>query len=97
MHPWGAGTGRYFYNLDALRPNRVEDALATERYALDAQLAPLRLERFSDGSYRWRSEPKLSYGILPFTELEVRAPLLYVDPRSAGAQSEASASARRLA
>jgi len=67
----------HYYNLDAGRPGRIEDALATERYELEAQFAPFRLERLLDGSRRWRAEPKLSYGLAPFTELEVRAPLVY--------------------
>src|SRR5689334_24453461 len=67
----------HYYNLDAGRPGRVEDALATERYELEAQFAPFRLERLFDGSSRWRAEPKLSYGVAPFTELELRAPLVY--------------------
>ncbi len=78
-----------YYNLDALRPLRVEDALATARYGLDLQLAPLRLEQYGGGLRRWRTEPKLSLGVLPFTELELRAPVVYVQPRAAGIRSSA--------
>jgi hypothetical protein len=70
-----------FYNLDSNRPLRVEDALPTPRRSLDIQLAPLRLDELSGGTRRWRSDPKLSYGIAPQTELEVRAPVLLVQPR----------------
>jgi len=35
-----------YYNLDASRPLRVEDAVPTERYGLDLDLAPARLERY---------------------------------------------------
>ena len=40
-----AGGQTHYYNLDAGRPTRVEDALPTERYGLDVHLAALRLER----------------------------------------------------
>jgi hypothetical protein len=76
-----------YYNLDAGRPNRVEDAIATERLAVDVQLAPIRVERLLDGSYRWRSDPKLSMGILPFTELELRAPYILLRPRGSSSSS----------
>jgi hypothetical protein len=55
----------------------VEDATATERHSFELQLAPLRIERVVGGMYRWQVAPKISYGILPRTELEVRAPLVY--------------------
>jgi hypothetical protein len=67
----------HYYNLDAGRPGRVEDAVASERYELEVQFAPFRFERLADGSSRWRAEPKLSYGVAPFTELELRAPVIY--------------------
>jgi hypothetical protein len=62
-------------HTDAGRPIRVEDAVATERHALDVQLAPLRLERTAAGLARWRFEPKVSYGALARTEVEVRTAL----------------------
>src|SRR5687767_12702394 len=62
-----AGAQAHYYNLDAGRPTRVEDAVPTERYGVDVHLAALRLERLGDGTYRWRSEPKLSVGVLPMT------------------------------
>ncbi len=77
----------HYYNLDAGRPTRIEDALPTERYGLDVHLAALRLERLDDGTYRWRAEPKVSYGVLPMTSLELRAPFTYLDrpgPRGRG-------------
>lgn len=67
-----------YYHTDAGRPVRVEDAAATERYALGIQLAPLRAERTASGATRLRAEPKVSYGILPRTEVELRATALYV-------------------
>jgi hypothetical protein len=73
----GAAQTQY-YNLDAGRPNRIEDATPTERYGLEIQLAPVRVERLIGGSMRVRTEPKLSFGLLRSTELEVRAPFLSV-------------------
>ena len=75
----------HYYNLDADRPTRIEDAVPTERYGLDVHLAALRVERLDDGTYRWRAEPKVSYGLLPMTSLELRAPFAYVErPGSRG-------------
>jgi hypothetical protein len=65
----------HYYNLDAGRPTRVEDAIPTERYGLDLHLAALRTERLDDGTYRWRGEPKVSFGLLPMTSVELRAPI----------------------
>lgn len=70
-----------YYNLDAGRPTRVEDAVPTERHALDLQLPTTRLERLDAGALRWRGEPKLSLGALPLTELEVRVPLAFTRAR----------------
>ncbi len=67
-----------YYNTDTGRPLTVEDASATERYAFELQLAPLRLER-SRGVYRWEVEPEIAYGIFPRTQLEIGFPLSYVD------------------
>ena len=69
----------HYYNLDAGRPTRIEDAVPTERHGLDVHLAALRVERLDDGTYRWRAEPKVSYGALPMTSLELRAPFTYLD------------------
>jgi hypothetical protein len=71
------GAQSEYYNLDAGRATRVEDALPTERYALDLALAGLRFERVANGLQRWRTEPKLTYGLLPFTEIELRLPLMH--------------------
>lgn len=74
-----------YHNLDAGRPSRLEDASATARHELELQLAPLRHERLGSGLKRWRIEPKIAYGIAPFTELEVRAPWIFVDSPDSGA------------
>lgn len=75
-----------FYNTDARRPVTVEDAYPVERYAFEAQVAPLRLERTDGGAYHWEIEPELAYGVLPGTHLEVGLPLLFAD----GADGEES-------
>lgn len=69
-----------FYNTDAARPVRIEDAYPTERYAFELQLAPLRLERARGGTYSWEVEPEVAYGILPRTHVEVGFPIAFVDP-----------------
>lgn len=68
-----------YYNTDAGRPITVEDAYATERYAFELQLAPVRLERARGGIYSWSVEPEIAYGILPRTHIEIALPLSYVD------------------
>jgi hypothetical protein len=80
-----AGAQAHYYNLDAGRPTRVEDAVPTERNGVDLHLAALRLERLDDGTYRWRGEPKLAFGVLPMTSLEIRAPITHLArPGAAG-------------
>lgn len=67
-----------YYNTDAGRPIRVEDAYPVERRAFELQLAPLRLER-ARGSYAWGIEPEVAFGILPRTHVEVGFPLALID------------------
>jgi hypothetical protein len=77
-----------YRNLDAGRPLRVEDALVTPRGELDVQLPSPRVDAFGSGLQRWRVDPKLAYGVFPFTELEVRVPVLYlVPPAGAGVRA----------
>lgn len=71
-----------YYDLDSGRPTRIEDAVPTELREIELQFLPLRLERVGDGTQRYRLEPKVAYGVLPRTEVEVRAPLM--DVRSPG-------------
>lgn len=68
-----------YYNTDAGRPLRIEDALSVERRAFEIQAAPLRLERSRGGAYHWEIEPELAYGILPRTHLEIGVPLTFID------------------
>lgn len=72
----GAQTG--YYNLDSGRPSRVEDAIPTELREIELQFLPFRAERLGDGTERYRLEPKVAYGILPRTEVEVRVPVMDV-------------------
>ena len=68
-----------YYNTDRNRPIRIEDAYATERYAFDVHLAPIRLERSAGGIYSWGIDPEVAYGILPRTQLEVGLPVAFID------------------
>lgn len=68
-----------YYNTDAGRPVRIEDAYPVERYAFEAQVAPLRMERGDAGGYHWEFEPELAYGILPHMQLELGLPLVLLD------------------
>ncbi len=68
-----------YYNTDRGRPIQVEDAYATERYAFELKLAPVRLERESGGVYNWSVEPEVAYGILPRTHVELGLPLVHHD------------------
>ncbi len=76
-----------YYNLDAGRPGRVEDAEPTPLYSLDLDPSSLQYERLRGGTSRFRAEPRVSYGALPFTEIELRIPVVAVDPpRALGAR-----------
>ena len=84
--PVGLAAQTDYYNTDAGRPVRVEDAYATERYAFELKLAPVRLERAGAGLYNWGIEPEIAYGLLPRTHLELGLPLVIID--AGGAASE---------
>jgi len=71
-----------YYNLDAGRPTRLEDATPTDREELDIQMPALRLDQVENGPRVWRADSKLSYGIAAFSEVELRLPLIMVDPPS---------------
>jgi hypothetical protein len=82
-----AAAQKDYYNLDKNRPVRIEDAYATERYALEVKVAPLRLERESGGVYNWGFDPEFSYGILPRTSIEIGFPFEIVDRGEDGRSS----------
>jgi hypothetical protein len=79
-----AAAQKDYYNLDKNRPVRIEDAYATERYAFELKIAPLRLERERGGIYHWGLDPEIAYGILPRTSVEVGFPLAVVDGGDGG-------------
>ncbi len=68
-----------YYNTDAGRPVRIEDAYAIERRAVELQLAPFRLERARGGSYRWGIEPEFAVGLFPRTQVEIGFPIAHVE------------------
>ena len=68
-----------YYNTDTGRPLQIEDAYPLERRAFELQAAPLRLERARGGLYQWGIEPEMAFGILPRTQLELSAPLAFID------------------
>jgi len=86
-----AAAQKDYYNLDKNRPVRIEDAYATERYALEVKVAPLRLERERGGVYHWGFDPEIAYGILPRTSIEVGFPLAVVDGDEGGRKAGLSA------
>ena len=66
-----------YRNLDAGFPVRIEDATVTDRYDLDLDLLNVRYDELSELRARFQYEPRASYGILPRTEMWLRAPLYY--------------------
>ena len=75
--PRDVGAQSEYRNVDGGRPVRVEDALATPLHAMDIQLASARVERIAADAYRVLLEPRLAYGVLPQTELTLRAPFAF--------------------
>lgn len=67
-----------YYNTDTGRPIRIEDAYATERFSLDAHLAPVTVERVA-GRTAWSLDPEIAYGLLPRTQIELGVPVAYRD------------------
>ncbi len=68
-----------YYNTDAGRPVRIEDAYAIERRAVELQMAPFRLERARGGAYRWGLEPEIAVGLFPRTQVEIGFPFAHVE------------------
>jgi hypothetical protein len=64
-----------YRNLDGGRPVRVEDATGTARHAIELELGAVRVERVDGRGVRWHMEPRLAYGLLPRTEVKLRAPI----------------------
>jgi hypothetical protein len=68
-----------YYNTDRGRPVQIEDAYATERYAVELKLAPVRAEWARGGVSTWGIEPEIAYGLAPRTHVEVGVPILFAD------------------
>lgn len=64
-----------YYNLDAGRPLRIEDALVIERHAFELQ-GGSTLSFLRGRAESWRFLLELAWGLLPRTQLEVGAPIL---------------------
>ena len=77
LHATTARAQASYRNLDAGLPVRIEDATVTDRYDLDLDLLNLRYDELSGLRNRFQYEPRASYGILPRTEMWLRAPLYY--------------------
>jgi hypothetical protein len=75
-----------YFNLDAGRPSRVEDAIPTPLYSLDIDPGSFVYERLTGGTNRFGAEPRFSYGALPFTEVELRLPSSGSIPRAGAAR-----------
>jgi hypothetical protein len=82
-----AGAQTDYYNTDRGRPVQIEDAYATERYAVELKLAPVRAEWVPGGSSTWGVEPEIAYGLLPRTHFEVGVPILFADADRGSRQS----------
>lgn len=67
-----------YANTSAGRPLGMEDAVAMERYALDAHLSPVGMGR-QNGRSTWFVEPGLAYGLVPRTQVEVTVPIGFRD------------------
>jgi hypothetical protein len=63
-----------FCNTAAGRPVRIEDAFATERFAFELQLAPVRVAWTRGGTRAWSVEPEIGYGLLPRSEIGLAWP-----------------------
>ena len=61
-------------------PGRIEDAEVTARYAFGFDVAPFEYQRLAGGATRLRAEPRFSYGLVPFTDIELRFPLVEIIP-----------------
>jgi len=63
-----------YYDLEAGRPLRAQDAYAIERYAWEAQLGPGISSSSASSSYAIAAA--ISYGLLPRTQLEITLPVV---------------------
>ena len=66
-----------YRNIDSGRPVRIGDATPTARRSLELNLGNGRVEQLSLGRYRLQLEPRVTYGLLPRTEVSVRSPIFF--------------------
>lgn len=66
-----------YRNIDSGRPVRIGDATPTARKSLELNLGNGRVEQLSQGRYRLQLEPRVTYGLLPRTEVSVRSPIFF--------------------
>lgn len=71
-----------YYNTDAGRPVRVEDAQVLALHALELYLGPVMFERMA-GSLGVVAKPGAAYGLVPRTQLQFTVPIVY-DRKRAG-------------
>ena len=65
-----------YYDLEAGHPLRVDDATTAARNSWALELPTIRADRYSTGDWKFREDARLDAGLLPFTELEIRVPLV---------------------
>ncbi len=73
-----------YYNTDAGRPLRIEDAYTIEHRGIEFQAAPLRVERSRTGAYAWGVEPRLEFGVFPRTHIDIGVPFIVSDVGGGG-------------
>ena len=66
-----------YRNVDSGRPLRISDATPTARRSLEVSVGNGRLDKLSLNRYRLQLEPRVSYGLLPRTEISVRSPVFF--------------------
>lgn len=79
LAPEGAGAQMTYFNTDAGRPTRIEDALSVQRYLLDLHVSPVAVLVPDDGAVAWRAIPEATYGVAPRTQVSLALPLAYHD------------------
>lgn len=66
-----------YRNIDSGRPVRIGDATPTARRSLEVNLGNGRVQQLSQGRYRLQLEPRVTYGLLPRTEVSLRSPIFF--------------------
>ena len=66
-----------YRNIDSGRPVRIGDATPTAFQSIELNIANGRVDRLSLGRYRLQLEPRITYGVLPRTEISLRSPIFF--------------------